>query len=104
MHRLIRRSPVLLASVVAVGLLATPAAAAVSSAWRPANECASLSVNLCSRITTVAGSTRVTADDGSCTGQVGVSVKSGSTISPAYFANTSITVTGSGITQYKVWH
>lgn len=104
MRHLTRRSSILLVSALAVGLVAAPASAAVSSAWRTANECASLSVNTCSRITTVAGSTKVTADDGSCAGQVGVSVKYGSTISPAYFANTSVTVTGSGISQYKVWH
>ncbi|WP_217615147.1 hypothetical protein [Cellulomonas sp. GbtcB1] len=47
----------------------------------------------------------MTADDGTCAGQVGVSVKwrSGE-ISQAIFANVSVTVTGSNYSQYKVWH
>lgn len=95
---------VLVAALVVGGVSAAPAAAAVSSAWRSANECAALSVNLCSTIATMAGSAKVTADDGSCPGQVGVSVKVGTTASQAIFANTSVTVTGSGFSQYKVWH
>lgn len=104
MRRSSRGSVVVLTAVVALALAAPAAVAAVSSGWRSANECATLSVNLCSQVVTSAGSKKVTADDGSCAGQVGVSVKDGTTTSSAYFANTSITVTGSKISQYKVWH
>ncbi len=85
--------------------LGTGPAVAASSAWRTANECAILKVGTCASVATIASSTRVTADDGTCAGQVGVSVKwrSGE-ISQAIFANVSVTVTGSNYSQYKVWH
>lgn len=92
------------AAMCAVALGAGPALAA-STAWRTANECAVLKVGTCADIATIAGATKVTADDGTCAGQVGVSVKwRNGEISQATFANTSVTVTGKDFAQYKVWH
>lgn len=97
-----RNSAILLATVCAVAL-GPFAAFADSSAWRATNECALLTVGGCS-IVTIASPKSVTADDGGCAGFVGVSVKTATTTSSAVFAFTSITVTGKGMTQYKVWH
>lgn len=102
MRRLTRNSVVLFVTAGAMAL-GSSAAFAASSAWHPTNECALLSVGGCS-ITTSAGPTKVSADDGGCSGFVGVSVKTATTTSSAVFASTKVTVTGSGMIQYKVWH
>lgn len=102
MRRLARNSAIFIATACVV-TLGSSSAFAASSAWRPTNECALLSVGGRS-ITTVAGPTKVTADDGGAPGDVGLSVKTATTTSSAVFAGTSVTITGKGMTQYKVWH
>ncbi len=82
---------------------ATAAFAYTASSWHPVNECAYFTIGGCP-ITSVAGPTRVSADDGGCAGSVGLQVKTATTTKAAVFAATSVTISGSGMTGYRVWH